>query len=305
MKRRIIKQKSAYTITLPIEWIRDHHLNAKDEIELNEEADGLLIRTQKQPELHTISLTLERGTSEYYRIIVENYYLKGVDILDLKLNDAHTFPIIQRIVSNLIGFEIVEHKNNFCKIAATAQPSAEQFNTLLQRSLNIITYTQELVQEDIKKLSFPRLSEIETQSNDVRRFLLFCTRTLHKTSITNRKEESFLHLLLERLILIEHNHYYLYQKISKIKKPKAREEVKKLYFRVCSLFLLFKEMFFKKDSRHFAKINKEWEEIYFKEGHELFEKCTKEESIIIYHSMYLSKLLFLISQPNLTTQAVN
>ena len=304
MKRRIIQQKSAYTITLPIGWIRDHHLDGKDEIELDEEADTLVIRTQKQPELQTISLTLENSTPEYYRIMVENHYLKGYDVLNLKFNEEQAFSIIQKIVSNLIGFEIVEHKHNFCKIASTAQPSAEQFNTLLQRSLNIITYTQEVVQEDIKKVSFLHRSEIETQSNDVRRFLLFCTRALHKTSITSRKEESFLHLLLERLILIEHNHYYLYQKISAIRNPKVRAEVKTLYYKVCSQFILFKEMFFKKDLCHFARINKEWEEIYFKKGHQLFEKCTKEESIIIYHSMYLSKLMFLISQPNLTMQQV-
>lgn len=58
------------------------------------------------------------------------------------------------------------------------------------------------------------------------------------------------------------------------------------------MFNLFKEMFFKKDLKNFSTINEYWYDIYFKEGHDLLEKCTKEESIIIYHAMYLSKLLF-------------
>ena len=43
---------------------------------------------------------------------------------------------------------------------------------------------------------------------------------------------------------------------------------------------------------------------YFKEGHKLIEKCTEEEAIIIYHAMHLSKLMFLISQPNLVMQKI-
>lgn len=299
MKRRIIKQKTAYTLTLPINWIREHNIQPKDEIELEEEADALVIRTEKKPQSEEIDLTLEKSTPNYYRIMIENHYLKGYDIINIKFPEKKTFPIIQNIVSNLISFEILEQKENSCRIGSTTPPSAEQFRTLLNRCFNIISYTQSTIKEDIKKLSFLNLTEIEGQSNDARRFLLFCTRALHKTSITNRRDESFMHLLLERLILIEHNHYYLYKKILQIKNPKIRKEVKEIYNKAIDMFDLFKEMFHKKDLKNFATINKYWEDIYFKEGHKLLTKCTEEESIIIYHSMYLSKLLFLISQPNL------
>ncbi len=302
MRRKIIQQKSAYTLTLPIKWVRDHHLEGKAEVEVEEEAEALVIRTEKKVIVETISLTLEKSTPEYYRIMIENHYLKGFDVLNCKITDVKAFSIIQKVVSNLIGFEIIEHREGFCKITATTQPSSEQFGTLLNRCFNIISYSQSLVKEDLARSSFPRLSEIEAQSDDARRFLLFCTRALHKGSITSRREESFLHLLLERLILIEHNHYYLYQKICKITKPKVRPEVKEFYSKACQMFDLFKEMFYKKDMSNFAEINKYWEEMYFHQGHNLFEKCTKEESIVIYHSMHLSKLIFLISQPNITRQ---
>ncbi|MFC2136438.1 AbrB/MazE/SpoVT family DNA-binding domain-containing protein [Bacteroidota bacterium] len=305
MKRRIIKQKTAYTLTLPVKWIREYNIQPKDEVELEEEQDSLVIRTEKRPKAEEISLTLEKSTSDYYRIMVENHYLRGYDIINIKFPEKKTFPIIQNAVSNLVGFEILEQKENSCKIGSTTPASAEQFKTLLNRCFNIITYTQDSVKEDIAKLSFPNLTEIEAQSNDARRFLLFCTRALHKTSIVSRRDESFMHLLLERLILIEHNHYYLYNKISKIKSLKIREEVKEIYNKAIEMFNLFKEMFHKKDLKNFATINKYWEEIYFKEGHKLLTKCTEEESIIIYHSMHLSKLLFLISQPNLVTLKIN
>lgn len=191
MKRRIIKQKTAYTLTLPINWIREHNIQPKDEIEVEEENDALVIRTEKKTKAEEINLSLEKSTPDYYRIMIENHYLKGYDVINLKFIDKKAFPIIQQIVSNLIGFEILEQKENSCKIAATSPPSAEQFKTLLNRCFNIITYTQNTVKKDISKGSFLNLTEIEGQSNDARRFLLFCTRALHKISIISRREESF------------------------------------------------------------------------------------------------------------------
>ena len=44
MKRKIIKQKSAYTITLPIEWIRDNNLTGADEIEVTNQNNDLVIK---------------------------------------------------------------------------------------------------------------------------------------------------------------------------------------------------------------------------------------------------------------------
>jgi len=298
MKRKIIKQQTAYTLTLPVKWIREHNILPKDEVEIEEKEDSLVIRTEKQLKAEEISLKIEKSNPDYYRIMIENHYLKGYDIINIEFEDKKIFPIIQQITSNLIGFEILEQKEKFCKIGSTVPPSAEQFKTLLNRCFNIITYTQDSIKEDLNKLSFQNLTEIEAQSNDARRFLLFCTRALHKTSIITRKEESFAHLFLERLILIEHNHYYLYKKISQLKNLKVKKEVKEIYNKVIKMFNLFKEMFHKKDLKNFSIISKYWNDIYFKEGHKLMNNCSEEESIIIYHTMHLSKLIFLISQPN-------
>src|SRR3990167_7250893 len=145
MRRKIIQQKSAYTLTLPVKWVRDHHLKGKDEVEVKEEAGSLIIHSEKKPAAETVSLILEKRTPEYYRIMVENHYLKGFDLLQVKYKDPRAFPIIQNVVSNLIGFEIVEQKEGFCTIAATTQPSTEQFSTLLNRCFNIISYSQSIV----------------------------------------------------------------------------------------------------------------------------------------------------------------
>jgi len=60
MRRRLIKQKTAYTITLPIKWIRDHNLGSQDELEVVEEKSGLLIKTEKRSNQKKGKFTLRK-----------------------------------------------------------------------------------------------------------------------------------------------------------------------------------------------------------------------------------------------------
>ena len=304
MKRSLIKQRTAYTVTLPVDWIRERHLEPGDLLDIAEDQNALVLNATQKHVPQKASLALEESVDDYYRIMVENHYLKGYDVLELSYAQENAYPIIETVVSNLIGLEIVEQKKGYCKIIATALPSSEDFPTLLKRCFHIISYTQELVLQAMRKQQPPPLDEVEKLSRDARRLLLFCMRTLHKTQLVPRGEESFLHLLLERLILIEHDHLYLSRKLHKIPRRKLRPEVVGLYEKASRMFILFRDMFFKKDLAHFATINKYWKQIYFSEGHDLFEGCTRAESIAIYHAMHLSKLVFLIAQPNLTLQKI-
>lgn len=297
MRRKLIKQKSAYTVTLPINWVREHHLDAKEELEFTIDHDRLIIAAAKQPSKKEVSLQLETSTPEYYRIMIENHYLKGYDVLKLSFPE-NAFSYLQKIVANLVGFEIIEQKKNSCVISATANPDRSEFKTLLQRMINIISYTQQLIKEDIEKGILENESVIASQTKDVRRFMLFCTRLLHKESIVPREEESFVHLLLERLILLQNNFYYLYKKLPS-GKISFKKEVQDVFFEVCSMYDLFKKMFLKKDLSFIATIHEQWEELYFSKGPKLMANKSKEESILLYHSLHIAKLLFLLAQPSL------
>ena len=92
--------------------------------------------------------------------MIENHYLKGYDVINVTFEDEKAFSIIQQTVSNLIGFEILDQKERFCKIGSTSLPSTEQFTTLLGRCFNILTFTQETIKEDLNKLTFQKLTEI-------------------------------------------------------------------------------------------------------------------------------------------------
>lgn len=298
MHRKLIKQKTAYTITLPIKWIRENNYNPGDELIVSEEQDNLIITGKRITKKKEISINLDEGNEHYYRIMIENRYLKGYDVINVTFSNPSIITNIQKIVSNLIGIEITNQTKTRGTISETSNPTNNEFSSLLRRCFNIIRYSKDLIIGDLNKKSLRHLNEIIQQTEDARRFLLFCTRVLHKNNITSREDESFFHLLLERLILIQHNNKYMYEKLSKIKKLEIRKEVLGILEKSFSMFELFAKDFYNKTTNNFSKINKFWEEIYFKEGNKLIKKSNEEESIILFHAMHLSKLIFLISQPN-------
>jgi len=291
-------------VTLPIEWLRLQRLKARDEVDVSSEGDALIVRAAKKSVLLEKTLHLDSGTADYYRIMVENHYLKAFDRLHLTLSDRKAITSLKKIVSNLIGYEIISETRNGCVIASTAEASSEQFSTLLRRCLHIISHSIALIKEDVSAKKSTHSAEIEELSDDARRFLLYCTRTLHKISVVSRDDESFMHLLLERLILIEHNLWYLSIKLPANRKLKFRSNVLALFDDSCEMFSLFEQMFLHKNLDGFSKVNKLWHDIYFERGQKLFVGCNLEESIILYHSMYFAKQMFLISQPSLIMQKI-
>ncbi|NQZ84088.1 MAG: hypothetical protein HRU03_00045 [Nanoarchaeales archaeon] len=301
MKRKIIKQKSAYTITLPIEWIRDNNLTGADEIEVTNQNNDLNISTSKNNKKIISKLELKTGSEHYHRILIENEYLKGCDIIKIKYSNQDTFKTIHNIVSNLIGFEIIEQKENYCELLQTAMPTEDEFSRILNRLVNIVKYLGDFVHKKIKENDFEDMFEIKKIISDIRRFSLFCRRTIHKKNIVTRTEQVFLDLLLERLVITSYHHYFMYEKINQnIGNDTISKKVIDFYLESFETYNLFLKMFFKQDSSSFDLINQMWEKIYFKTGPELLLNVNKKESIIIFHSMNYAYETFLMAQPNTT-----
>jgi hypothetical protein len=282
-----------------VRWIREQNLEHAHEVEIAEENNALVISAENQVASTKVAINLEKGIADYYRIMIENQYLRGTDVLDITFSEPAAFSIIQEVVRNLIGFEIVEQGTTSCRISQTAMPTSREVSTLQRRFFNIMRYGQGLLMEALEKDVFDHWQTFETFIADCRRYSLFCRRAMHKMNLASRTDEVFLDLLLERLIIAAYHCYYIYAKIAKQQpKGKLRKEVVDLFKRAMGVFDIFSEMYAKKDMSRFAAINDLWEQIYFKEGHKLLANCNEKESIVLFHSMSYTYVLFLVAQPN-------
>ena len=59
MKRRIIKQgHNAYTVTLPINWIKRLNIKPKDEIDLNDNGNQVIISAKNNSEKNSVTFDI-------------------------------------------------------------------------------------------------------------------------------------------------------------------------------------------------------------------------------------------------------
>jgi len=261
MRRKIIKQKTAYTITLPVKWVRNYDIDEKGEIDIEEEGNKLVLSTSNKAKPEEVDLTLEKPEEQYCRIMIENHYLKGFDVLNVSFSNKDMLSLIQSVVANLVGVEIVKQDKTSCVISQTAMPTTEEFKSLFNRVVSILTYSLQIVEESIKGNVYDRLEEVEQLTKDARRFLLFLTRTIHKHTMIEKNDESFMHLLLERMILIQHNQLYMYQKLSKLQTRFVSKKIEQAFKKSKDSFLTFVKQLHKQDMKNFTEISKDWKEI--------------------------------------------
>ncbi len=305
MKRKIIRQKSAYTITLPVKWIREYNLEKAPDVDVTEQNNELVITAQKRAVASKVDLRLEKGIPDYYRTMIENQYLRGTDVLEISFADAGAIVTIQDVVSNLIGYEIVDQRKNWCRVSQTAMPTMDEVATIERRFFNVIAYGRDVLAQALHTETFNQMAVMDKFISDCRRYNLFCRRAIHKASAVSRTDEVFLDMLNERLVIAAYHHYYIYSKIIALQSNKRSEKGQKIRKSVLALFTLsastfdmFMTMYNKQDMTLFSKINDAWQRIYFHDAQKLLAGCNEKEAIIISHAMAHAFEISLVAQPN-------
>lgn len=171
MKRKLVRQAgSAYTITLPISWIRERNLNAGDEIDISFREKDLVISTDNS--IHRTSLNMSVkgfphfGTRYGY---IAAAYCRGIDELNVEL-DEDVFPQL----SEYVGYVITDHNKTSMKIQDVQGGGQEDISQLFKRTFQIILryYTQ--ATSDIsgeQKYSYEQIRAIDCEINKLAFFL--------------------------------------------------------------------------------------------------------------------------------------
>ena len=117
MKRKLIKQgKGSLTISLPKEWIDYHELNPGDSIDVNEEGNDLVIKSDSKKTLKGTEIKLDYQSKESYRSLIGSLYRGGYDIINVKFDDNKILDNLQKAVESIYGFELMYIEKDSCVI---------------------------------------------------------------------------------------------------------------------------------------------------------------------------------------------
>ena len=208
MKRKIIKQKSAFTCTLPVEWIREHNLDAGHEIDINAVDGSLVLSTDKKKKTEKIHLHAKKIDAVIERFIPA-LYRAGYDEIEVSYEDAETLKHIQAVLEReLIGYEIVSQGQLSCTIKDISGLEHEAFETLLRRCFLLMLSNAKQCSHGLKTKNAKVLEEIAHRDKNINKLTNLCERLLIKKS-TGEKKAAFLFHLIKELENIADEYKYL------------------------------------------------------------------------------------------------
>lgn len=181
MKRRIIKQANqAYTITLPVEWVRKHKLEAGSELDLSISEKSLIISTSSEVEVKSITLNIDKWQGRNIRNHILALYAGGID--EIKINsDQDISREITAALNNVIGFALVSRENNLY-IIKDLNSRYQHLDEIFKRVFQMVLLFYDSAIKDIFGEEIEELESLKLRDIEVNKFCLYLERAINKGS---------------------------------------------------------------------------------------------------------------------------
>ena len=231
MKRKLMKMgKHTLLATIPSKWIQKHNLKSGNYVEFKEDDNKLILTSTAEIYEKKIEITINSSTIMAVWRSMQPVYTSGFDEVKINFKDKKTLKLIEDNIKGLMGFEIVETRNNFVVIKSVSKQLDEEFPTILRRVFFILKNMIETTKEALENNDKKKLEEIFTLETTINRYTMFLKRLINRTGY---KHPHYIYLIITFLELTA-NHldyirrYYKLNPKTKIEKLSVKE-FNKLY----------------------------------------------------------------------------
>jgi phosphate uptake regulator len=285
MKRKLIKQgKNALTVTLPAVWLEKNSLKAGDEIGVSILNNMLQISSSEmKDEIKKVHIHYPDEVYFLKRIII-SLYRKGADEITITSEKKIPLSRVSSKISELPGYEVIEHSPKRIIIKNVSVPKKEEFETIFRRFFRLtISFSKEVL-ETIQKSDIDGLKEISVLDKEVNRLYNFCFRVLNQEDMPDKVH------YLQAMDYIELIGDQLDDLCRSMPKEKISKQFSGLFGRVIDMLERVYQLAFKFDYGNLQNVKAERIAL-FEEAKVLLPK-TKAESILFTHSYVIMESLF-------------
>ena len=297
MRRKIIKQgNNSYTLTLPVNWIREEKLELGGEIEINQEDNHLVISLPKdiRRQEKAFEIEIKDYNERTIRNILNQTYRKGYDKILVKIPDKTQLEDIRDITRNtLLGFEVITENGDHCIIQNIAEPSGDNFYAILRKIFFYIEDESKEILEDLTNKKYD-LKKRQHNKNIVDNYTNLCRRLVIKDKMGGTKNSYLLFSVISRLSLIHHAYYYLY-KFSSQKKLPISKPILDFLKETNEMFALFHKAFYTKDLDKAHQVGMLKDKLLYEDLYNLFQITKGPENILLYHLGEIIRLIHMQS----------
>ena len=248
---------STQLISLPRKWSQKYNIRKGDELEIEEQGNKLFIGISKEPNLNGIEIDvtpLNRTMILYY---LQNLYRMGYDEIKVKFNDPITkhlrknenvtiISVLHKEANRLIGYEIIQQRENFAIIKDISTTSIKEFDNVLRRIFLLLDDVSSDLIQGAKTNNKTLLETIEEKHDSITKFISYCLRLLNKYGYPDYKKTLVLYHILATLDRVVDFYKYSARDMLKFHN-KLNDKTIRLFEMIDEEVKLFTKFFFKFD----------------------------------------------------------
>jgi len=180
MKRKVIQiAESTQLISIPRKWALRYNIKKGDDIDVEINGSKLIVSTEQDQKISKCTLDLSHAESIEKQSITAAY-LKGYDEVEIKYVSSEQVQLIQQLLSELTGYDIVFQTKNSCTIKQISKPSPEEFSNIMNRVFLLILDTCKNITDGLKKNEKELLESVMFRDQTINKFSNFCLRLINK-----------------------------------------------------------------------------------------------------------------------------
>ena len=295
MRRRVIQiAESTQLISLPRKWALRYGIKKGEELEVEEQGNKLLVSSGHDAGGKKTVLDV-RGQPKLKRRSICAAYLKGYDEIEILYSNPEYIQIIQSVLPEFTGYDIIKQEKNRCIIKQISKPTAEEFESVFNRLWLLLHDTLQTMIDGLVKKDFEQLKGIPFREVSINKFSNFCRRIVNKGGYSAAELNSSIYFILISLEFLGDE----YKDLSKyiIREKKFDKELVPILEKLNVLYENVYKVFNSKNRQKAAENALLYDKLYEQVAE--FGKRNKSDHILYHHVASIMQIIIQMQEATL------
>lgn len=184
-KRKVIKQANqAYTITLPIEWVRQNNIDKDSEVEVISSDKSLIISNTGKVEIKKAKLIIDNYDVRNLWSKFNAFYAAGVDEIEISSTEEIS-TLIREAIKEDIGYALVSQGKGVYVVRDLGGGNNQNIDEVFKQVFQMVLMFYDSAIEDIFGDEVETKDSLMGRDEEINKFCLFLQRQINKMSYSN------------------------------------------------------------------------------------------------------------------------
>lgn len=185
MIRKVIKQAGqAYTITLPIEWVRENNITQHPEVDLSVQDKSLIVSNTHEVSIKKANLQVETSDRFLLGRRIQSLYAKGIDEIEITSKEDISSKIVD-ILTEVIGYALVSQNKNTYVIKDIGGGNYSDLDEIFKRVFQMVLMFYDSAISDMFGKETQTKEGLDGRDMEINKFCLFLERAINKMSYSD------------------------------------------------------------------------------------------------------------------------